>query len=123
MIFVETVYPCVKCKREIKPESEYCVHCGAKQPKLEGRVLYNVFSSHDDAFNMTYGSIILDIEDIKELAKDAISPHYEFYVGSYKYSDDSLIGDILSVLSWIPIINGQLGQDQGPRTIKITSLE
>jgi hypothetical protein len=123
MIFVKTVYPCVKCKKDISPDERFCKYCGAKQPELEGRVLYNVFYSRSDVFNMMYGGLIFDIEDIKELASDVVSPHYNYFVGSYKSSTDSLVGDDLTVLSWIPIINGQLGQDQGPRTIKITNLE
>lgn len=126
MIIVETAYPCVKCKREIDPQNEHCQYCGAKQPDLKGRVLYNVFYRRigGKSFNMLIGGIVLEIEDAKEFLKQyGASSLNEYFIGSCIFSTDTINEDKFPVQNWIPFIDGEFGEDQGPQEIKFCSLE
>ncbi len=125
MIIIQTAYPCVECKKEIDPTDAYCSGCGTQQPALEGRIVYNIFSrrGNDGPFNMLYGGLILEKDDIQELASDrGFGEKTEYFAASYILTDVKN-NNGFSVTSWFPVKDGQLGEDLGPQNIQITSLE
>ncbi len=133
MISVHTAYPCIKCGKKIGSYDVQCKYCGAKQPDLDTKSIYNIFYRYkgSESFSIRYtGDLILSVEDIRELVENLrMTPDYEYFVGTYDYlqlkaSDRSNF----RVTSWYPVVNGELGENQideaeGSRLIKITILK
>ena len=59
MRIIQAVYPCVQCSEEISPLDELCKFCGAKQPGLEGKLLYDVFYRRDSDLDLLYAQAFL----------------------------------------------------------------
>jgi hypothetical protein len=127
LIIIQTAYPCVNCKEEISPLDAYCSKCGTQQPGLAGKTAYNIFyrPSMDRRFNTLYGGTpILEKADIQELAEDRGFGGAEYFVGGFEIQSEGEINpNEFPITIWIPVKNGQLGEDQGPQTIQLTSLE
>ena len=128
MITIDTVYPCVKCGEEIDPTHAHCEFCGAKQPEVNTKLHYNVFSqwAGRKAYNMRYGGWpILSIEDISDLASQDCCGSTQYFVGAYFVSgqDQSEEESEFKIDHWYKVTNGQLGPDLGPQKITLTFLE
>lgn len=131
MIFaheIDTLYPCVNCRTEIPPTHKFCHECGAKQPSLDERFAFNVFSysKRENSFHARYaGGPILDLKEIQDLLdeSDFTSEGGNYFVGTYKATAELEHGSRLVIKNWFPVTAAGIGLDLGERTITITAME